>query len=288
MSNYPDDDTCSPAYSPTTTSKPILPSSSLRKPPPRRTMNASRLVAQILSSDSTQILSAMASAAAAAAVSSTMNERNDGGGGGGGEGGEGGDSSGVDGSGGEAGSLPPSPKGMKKRKQQPKKKKDNNNNESDSTTTSAKNSNRTFDPARYWRALICRVLQDNAFAGTRPMFPIERVQEIKSVFSDPQNPTETRELTEDAFVVVFRAVLDGRMYSDEDLRRWFRDIDVDCSDEVSWDEFTSFMIYQASSFGEDNHRSRELMPNLFPPGPPSCVHKEMVRRIITHPHSPYV
>lgn len=143
-----------------------------------------------------------------------------------------------------------------------------------------------LNPPRCWKWIIAKVVEYNALSGTRPMVAIERINEFKRLFVNTVTGL-VRELTEDEFVAVFDPLLKAQRFSEHELRQWFRDIDVDTSEKVSWDEFTSFMIYQASSFGEDNHRSREMVPNLVPPVPSSALHKDLVRRVCTHADCPH-
>lgn len=113
------------------------------------------------------------------------------------------------------------------------------------------------------------------------MVPIERMTDFKQYFVSRVTGL-VRDLSEDEFVAVFRPLMEKQMFSEDQLRQWFRDIDVDASEAVSWDEFTSFMIYQASSFGEDNHRAREMVANVLPGASAHTLHKDLVRRIATH------
>lgn len=138
-----------------------------------------------------------------------------------------------------------------------------------------------------WHLLLDRVKMQTAHMGRRPMVPVSQIELLKVHFTDARSG-KLVELDQDTFCAKMSEALKHRNYSEEELRSWFADVDVDLSNSVSWEEFTSFMISAASSFGEENIRSKEFLPDNLVTPMTSQLHKDSIKRIVTSRYCPYI
>ena len=138
-----------------------------------------------------------------------------------------------------------------------------------------------------WLYAIAKVRTTNALSGSIPMFPIERLSELKELFRDPRTGNMC-ELDENTFCKLFGERLKNRRYTECQLRQWFKDVDIDASNRVSWEEFTTFNMFHASNQGEQNSRSRLFHPCAHPMISTVQEHKDVVPRILSHERCQYI
>jgi len=135
-----------------------------------------------------------------------------------------------------------------------------------------------------WRRARKRITEKAVYASVaRVPFGLERLSDFRAFFQDELGLYD-RDLTEDEFSVVFQRALRGRDFSVKELQQWFRDIDVDCSDAVSWDEFSTFILTQTrleQQLARDMDRARDLVPDTRSHLSGHACHRMQVERVVT-------
>jgi WD40 repeat protein len=143
-----------------------------------------------------------------------------------------------------------------------------------------------------WKEAIAYVFQKVLHSASKPLLPIEDLPMTEKFFHD--NSSLFVDLTLDEFCQVFRIFLRERLGeracpSIHRLTEWFREIDADCSNGVSWEEFSSFNISVATSTESENVRARELVEDpIFKNRSAINEHHGPIAHIDSNPNSPYV
>ena len=133
-----------------------------------------------------------------------------------------------------------------------------------------------------WDEAISFVVHKVLHCGSKPLLPIEDLPITEKFFHrcsgeyvDLSLPVFTK-----IFVDYFRQRL-GRNAcpSTGRITEWFREIDADCSNGVSWEEFSSFNISTATTQDSENVRAREVLED---PGVKSRSHANEHHFPISH------
>jgi WD40 repeat protein len=131
---------------------------------------------------------------------------------------------------------------------------------------------------RRWKEAISLVVKTLQLGTWQRHFRIEALFELKKVFLDPSGGL--RELN---FTDFCRSFSDnpeiGVRLTERQLRHWFDAIDVDVSDSVSWEEFTSYMIHLSTESKVDEDRSKEFVSSSFAVDARN-EHKDVVKRLV--------
>ncbi len=85
--------------------------------------------------------------------------------------------------------------------------------------------------------VLKKVKLQMAHMGRVPMVPVSIIEELKTLFTDARTGKLVG-LDHDSFCDGMCEALKGRNFTQDELSKWFADMDVDLSNSVSWEEFT--------------------------------------------------
>jgi WD40 repeat protein len=112
----------------------------------------------------------------------------------------------------------------------------------------------------------------------RPVLAVDRIQELRRIF---EGPLGNACVSRDTFVDRVQDCAGCRQFTKVQLRRWFSEMDVHARGIITWDDFTTFVIHQASGLHREDLRAIEFVPSAMVQPRSSQDHKGRLRRVVT-------